>query len=171
MTKIDVKKIEELRGLLAKATPGPWSTHLVDDTTIISPDREVGTTCDSSQTERDDGYNIEYERMEADAAFIVAAVNALPALLDLAARALSERGEERGWIATTERLPEKPGKRSYEHVECLIFYKGEILIRPWNYKHLYWDNADGDDWFCAPTEPTHWQPLPAPPASTEKTNG
>lgn len=99
---IDPKTVEELRGLLAKATPGPWSTHLVDDTTIISPVREIGTTCDSSQTERDDGYNIQYEQMEADAALIVAMRNALPELLDLAASALAAKDKaerERGEIA------------------------------------------------------------------------
>lgn len=91
---IDAAKIEELRGLLAKATPGPWSTHLVDDTTIISPTREVATTCDSVQAEREDGYNIEYEQMEADAALIVAMRSALPALLDLATASLANGGED-----------------------------------------------------------------------------
>ena len=87
MAEITREQIEELRGLLTKATKGPWSTHLVDDTTIISPEREVATTCDSSQTEREDGYNIEYEQMEIDAALIVTMRNALPALLDMAEKA------------------------------------------------------------------------------------
>lgn len=90
---IDAKTIEELQGLLAKATLGPWSTHLVDDTTIMSPAREVATTCDSSQTDREDGYDIEYEQMEADAALIVAMRNALPALLDLASKTLASARE------------------------------------------------------------------------------
>ena len=55
---------------LEGVTPGPWKTHLVDDTTIVSRHNTVATTCDSSETERDDGYNIEYERMERDAAHI-----------------------------------------------------------------------------------------------------
>jgi len=39
------EKIEELRGLLAKATPGPWKNHLVDDTTIVASNGfEIGTT-------------------------------------------------------------------------------------------------------------------------------
>lgn len=92
---IDAKTIEELQGLLAKATPGPWSTHLVDDTTIMSPAREVATTCDSSQTDREDGYDIEYEQMEADAALIVAMRNALPALLDRLEKAEGELAEAR----------------------------------------------------------------------------
>lgn len=95
--------IEELRALLAKATPGPWRLHLVDDTTIISPAGEVATTCDSSQTEREDGYNIEYEQMEADAALIVAMRNAMPALLDAASRirALSAENEAL-WIGDAD---------------------------------------------------------------------
>lgn len=76
-----------LRELAKAATPGPWKTHLVDDTTVIGPDGvDVCTTCDSSQAEREDGYNVEYERMEADAAFIAAAnpaaISALYAELD-----------------------------------------------------------------------------------------
>ena len=96
MPDIDAKKIAELRSLLAKATLGPWSTHLVDDTTIMSPAREVATTCDSSQTDREDGYNIEYEQMEADAALIVAMRNAMPALLDLASLSLASASGEDG---------------------------------------------------------------------------
>jgi len=68
-----------------------------------------------------------------------------------------------GWIPTTERLPEKPGKSNYEYVECLIFYKGEILMRPWNCEHQVWDDEEHDDFFCVPTAPTHWRPLPSPP--------
>lgn len=90
---IDAKTIEELQWLLAKATPGPWSTHLVDDTTIMSPAREVATTCDSSQTDREDGYDIEYEQMEADAVLIAAMRNDLAALLDLASKALASARE------------------------------------------------------------------------------
>jgi len=89
--------IEKLKELEAKATPGPWSIHLVDDTTIISPAREVATTCDSAQTEREDGYNIEYEQMEVDAAFIVAMRNALPALLASLASKDAENAELRAF--------------------------------------------------------------------------
>ena len=102
---IDAKTIEELRRLLAKATPGPWSTHLVDDTTIISPTREVATTCDSVQAEREDGYNIEYEQMEADAALIVAMRSALPALLDLATASLANGGGGCGTVCGTNIIP------------------------------------------------------------------
>ncbi len=61
--------LDELEAGLAGVTPGPWRAHLVDDTTIVAPDgTDVATTCDSAETEREDGYNIEYERMERDAA-------------------------------------------------------------------------------------------------------
>ena len=65
------EQIAAIRDGTEGVTPGPWRTHLVDDTTIINPDRTVvATTCDSAETEREDGYNIEYERMECDAAHI-----------------------------------------------------------------------------------------------------
>lgn len=67
------------------------------------------------------------------------------------------------WIKTSDRLPEKPGQKSYEYVDCLIFHKGEIKQRPWNCEHLCWDDEHYDDHYCDPLEPTHWQPLPAAP--------
>ena len=83
-----------------------------------------------------------------------------PGALERAIAALPSCEE---WIPTTERLPEKPGKSNYEYVECLIFYKGEILMRPWNCEHQVWDDEEHDDFFCVPTAPTHWRPLPSPP--------
>ena len=67
------------------------------------------------------------------------------------------------WILTTDRLPSKPGVAEYEYVECLIFYHGGILKRPWNCEHLCWDDEEHDDFFCDPKAPTHWMPLPEPP--------
>ena len=67
-------KIEEIRKALEGATPGPWTTHVVDDTAIVAANGvDVGTTCDSAKAEREDAYNNEYERMEADARFIALA--------------------------------------------------------------------------------------------------
>lgn len=60
--------LDQLRKDREAGTKGPWKTHLVDDTSIVSNDGiDVATTCDSSNVEREDAYNIEYERMEADA--------------------------------------------------------------------------------------------------------
>lgn len=63
------------------------------------------------------------------------------------------------WISTKERLPEKPGISSYEYVDCLILYKGDILLRPWNCEHLCWDDEHRDDYFLDPQEPSHWLPI------------
>lgn len=68
------------------------------------------------------------------------------------------------WVRTAERLPVKPGKADYEYVDCLIFHKSEIKLRPWNCEHLCWDDENYDDFYCAAGEPTHWMPLPAPPS-------
>jgi hypothetical protein len=55
---------------------------LVDDTTIIATDgTDVATTCDSANVERSDAYNVEYERMEADARLIALAPQLAAALI------------------------------------------------------------------------------------------
>ena len=77
--------------------------------------------------------------------------------------ATQRAGDGMKWISVELKLPEKPGLASYEHVDCLIFIKGEILQRPWNCEHLCWDNAYGDNFEFNPKEPTHWMPLPEPP--------
>jgi hypothetical protein len=68
-------------------------------------------------------------------------------------------------IRTADKLPEKPGAKSYEHVRCLIFIHKEWRIGMWNCEHLCWDDEDGDDFLYEAREPSHWQPLPPPPAS------
>ncbi len=84
---IDAKTIEELRGLLAKATPGPWKNHLVDDTTIVASNGfEIGTTWPGGSVYN--GFVDPAEQHEINAALIVAMRNAIPALLDAASRAL-----------------------------------------------------------------------------------
>lgn len=75
---LDIDAIEALAG---KATKGPWKTHTVDDTCIMSDQYDVATTCDSSNAECAEGYNVEYERMETDAAFIAASREVVPALI------------------------------------------------------------------------------------------
>lgn len=71
------------------------------------------------------------------------------------------------WTRTTDRLPSKSGDD--DHVDCLIVLRGQVLLRPWNCHHECWDDAEGDDYFCDPTEPTYWMPLPAPPPPGELT--
>lgn len=67
------------------------------------------------------------------------------------------------WVSVKDRLPEKPGLVSYEHVYCLIFYNGDVLLRPWNCEHLCWDDESGDDFELKPKDPTHWMLLPSGP--------
>ena len=110
--------------------------------------------------------------MTYDRKFHAAAVEAgyasLPGYVEDGMTERARDDANNGWIATSEKLPEKPGKDRYEYVECMIFHKGEIKLRPWNCEHLCWDDESHDDFFCDPKEPTHWMPLPAPPAKTGK---
>ena len=85
------------------------------------------------------------------------------AVCTLALEALNQR-EQGEWIKTSDRLPEKPGKKSYEYVDCLIYINGNVQQQPWNCEHLCWDDTHYDDFQYEPTKPTHWMPLPTPPA-------
>ena len=72
---IDAAKIEELQGLDAKATPGPWVRFSDRGATVaILPAGRSGEVA-----------NFSSKILEANAALIVAMRNALPSLLDLAA--------------------------------------------------------------------------------------
>ena len=84
--------IERLRGLLTKATPGPWYTLDAPwlpagaETSILaeSPDPHVARfICDFDLWALDDDEDRKSECPDADAALIVAAVNELPGILDL----------------------------------------------------------------------------------------
>lgn len=79
---MDVKQIEMLEALLAKATPGPWSVHPRAETTVLASDGYSATNTDSNLFDA-------HARNIANAALIVEAINAIPALLQLA-RAVSE---------------------------------------------------------------------------------
>jgi hypothetical protein len=73
------EKIEKLRELLAKATPGPWSTKQVNskgyNATFKRPFWEMGGGPNKA------GVGFIFGDTDANAALIVAAVNALPQLL------------------------------------------------------------------------------------------
>lgn len=80
--------------------------------------------------------------------------------IDAALRSALPVGARVAWIATADRLPEKPGKRSYEQIECLIkLPNGDIEVSMWNCEHMCWDDADGDDFRFDPGQPSHWMPL------------
>jgi hypothetical protein len=70
-----------------------------------------------------------------------------------------------GFQLTTD-LPEKPGKKGYEHVYCLVYAPSEgALVRTWNCEHLCWDDEDGDDYSSLNGHITHWMPLPDKPSA------
>ncbi len=68
------------------------------------------------------------------------------------------------WVKITSEadLPKKPGERRYEQIDCLIWHKGEPKFSVWNCEHRVWDDADGDDYFCGPLEPSHYAVIEAP---------
>lgn len=72
-----------LRDLERAATPAPWATHLVDDTTVVAAD---GTTIAETFPEGGRDADVDFfspvERHEADACFIAAMRNAMPGLID-----------------------------------------------------------------------------------------
>ena len=70
-------------------------------------------------------------------------------------------------ITTMRSLPEKPGKNSYEQIDCLIWHKDEPKFRVWNCEHFVWDDASGDDYFCDPLEPTHYMIIEPPSETAE----
>jgi len=63
------------------------------------------------------------------------------------------------WIApkSIEEMPAKPGLASYEYVECLVLYRGQLLLRPWNCEHKVFDDEAQDDHFCEWNEITAYR--------------
>ena len=72
-----------LRDLERAATPAPWATHLVDDTTVVAADgATIAETFSKGGLVDDVDFFSPVERHEADARFIAAMRNAMPGLLD-----------------------------------------------------------------------------------------
>ncbi len=71
-----------LRDLERAATPAPWATHLVDDTTVVANDgTTIAETFPDGGVDDDVDFHAPVEQMERDAAFIVAARNHIPELI------------------------------------------------------------------------------------------
>jgi len=69
-----------------------------------------------------------------------------------------------GWVdSSVIPHPPKPGKSSYEQVQCLVVYRGEIEICWWNCEHLVWDDDEGDDFRHKASDVSHWAFMPALP--------
>lgn len=82
--------IPALRALVAKATPGPWEQD--DESTICSNDGMIAVPCEFFGVEQQD----------ENIALIVAAVNALPALLDELDAARKDAERECWWARDGE---------------------------------------------------------------------
>lgn len=74
---MNAEDVVRLRELLAKATPGPWALHKHSPTTVLASDGYSATNTGSNLFDAN-------ARNQANAALMVGAVNALPALLALA---------------------------------------------------------------------------------------
>ena len=61
------------------------------------------------------------------------------------------------WKKSTQELPNESG--SY-----FVFYDNTVRILVWNENHECWDDDSGDDYFCDPTDVTHWMELIWPSA-------
>lgn len=76
MTPADLSRLESLA---REATPGPWFRAIANDTAVRSDDVDIAQTVGA--------YELEWERMEADAAYIAAAnPAAVLALIELLAQ-------------------------------------------------------------------------------------
>lgn len=92
MADLTKETVEELRGLLAKAAPGPWR---LEEGRFIAAKERLVADCDYFHGPHSD----------ANSALIVAMRNALPALLDLATASLAREGED-GELAALNNLLE-----------------------------------------------------------------
>ena len=125
-----------LRDLEREATPAPWATHLVDDTTVIAND---GTTIAETFPEGGRDADVDFfspvERHEADACFIAAMRNAMPGLIDeldrierdLAA-ARAENDKLRAALAQAQQL--EPAAR-----DVLAERRRQVSAEGWDTKH------------------------------------
>lgn len=85
-----------------KATPGPWKTHLVDDTSVINCDgNSVCETCAEGGIDADVDYELNWDEREATAVFIVSARNNIASVAAYVADLEAERDAAK---AENERL-------------------------------------------------------------------
>lgn len=74
---------------------------------------------------------------------------------------LLQRTRGSGWVSVEERMPPPPASEWEDGVRVLAWSKGNGIDPAWFYR----DSEYGDRWsWDSTTEPTHWMPLPEPPA-------
>jgi hypothetical protein len=136
--------LEELERLLKAGTPGPWTAYkpgdgacwIIDpdgDSLWIDPDREPNT--------------ISYQ----DAALIVAAINALPALLESARRVEILAPYAKLGLAVSEYWPSDFGDIDAFDLFDMLKESGVIVKQPEPYDpehHDYIEDCEpGDEWY------------------------
>lgn len=72
------------------------------------------------------------------------------------------------WVKTSERLPQKPGLKPYEYVDCVVLVDGDMRFAPWNCEHECWDDEDYDDFRYEAKKPSHWAEITPPKVSASK---
>jgi hypothetical protein len=105
-TTMTTKQIDDIKRLLAEATPGPWALH--NETCVSSGDTMTAQTCD------DEPENT--PQAEQNAALIVAAVNALPDILADLEEVIRDRNE---WADST-RGANKRMREAEDRVKLLL---------------------------------------------------
>lgn len=76
----------------------------------------------------------------------------------------SEISEAPTWFSTSDEIyPKQIGNKPRETIPCLVIYKGDILLRFWNFHYTCWDSEDKDDFFCNRDQVSHWMPAPDKP--------
>lgn len=73
------------------------------------------------------------------------------------------KNKNMNWIKTSEQIPLKTGKSSYEQIACLVVRNGDIRIAVWNFQECSWDTEDGDDFLCEASGCPYWAELPELP--------
>ena len=85
----DTMTPEQLAAIAARnaaRTPGKWTQHLVDDTTVVCRGQDICCTFPGGGLDGDVDFNTDTEQRELDAAFIAHASEDIPALLAEVAR-------------------------------------------------------------------------------------
>lgn len=98
---------EQLAAIAARnaaRTPGKWTQHLVDDTTVVCRGQDICCTFPGGGLDDDVDFNTDTEQRELDAAFIAHASEDIPSLLAEVARLTAEKqeAEQRGYDAAKE---------------------------------------------------------------------
>lgn len=142
----------------SKATPRPWKLAAPDDTTIIGANEEVAHACGDY-----DNYD-DFSRMEANAALIVAAVNAYGAgQADAVAwQDIGSAPKDGTEVQLAGMTPDGPrvtaGYWLIPEPPAIGDCGGECRCPEYgDPEEPCWVSNDGG--FCEPWMPTHWAPL------------